>query len=105
MLDDLTDKNIEMYMMKSYDNPQCMDLDEYYDDMKRIKYLKRLFNRYENTGELKDRLILNHIVILYNVFGVTSATRILFFKVDESDYSVLKTFLTYLNIFQKYFSC
>ena len=97
MFDDLNDKNVEMYMMKSYDNPQCMSLEEYHDDMKRIKYLKRLFNRYENTGDLKERLILNHIVVLYNVFGVTPATRILFFKIDFRLWAVLKTFLLFLG--------
>lgn len=97
MFADLTDKNIEMYMMKSHDNPQCTDMEEYLDDVKRIKYIKRLLNRYEGTGELKERLILNHITILYNVFGVVAATRILFFKIDESSWSVLKTFLLFLN--------
>ena len=80
MFDDLTDKNIELYMMKYYENPQCLDLEEYNDDIKRIKYIKRLFNRYENTGDLKERLILNHIIVLYNVYDIEVATRILFFK-------------------------
>jgi len=97
MFDDLTDKNIDLYMMKHYDNPQCADLEEYNDDIKRIKYLKRLFNRYENTGDLKERLILNHIVVLYNVFDVGSATKILFFKIDSSLWSILKTFLIFLG--------
>ena len=97
MFDDLTDKNIEMYMMKHYENPQCTDLEEYDDDIKRIKYIKRLFNRYENTGDLKERLILNHIIVLYNVFDISAATRILFFKIDPSLWSVLKTFLVFLG--------
>ena len=97
MFDDLTDKNIDLYMMKAYENPQCMDVEEFHDDMKKIKYLKRLFNRYENTGDLKERLILNHIIVLYNVFGVDSATRILFFKIEKKFWSTLKTFLIFLN--------
>jgi hypothetical protein len=97
MFDDLTDKNIELYMMKYYENPQCLDLEEYNDDIKRIKYIKRLFNRYENTGDLKERLILNHIVVLYNVYDIEVATRILFFKIDPSLWSVLKTFLVFLG--------
>ena len=94
--DDLTDNNIEMYMMKMHDNPQCIDMEEYNRDIKRIKYIKRLLNRYDTTGELKERLILNHIIVLYNVFG-PAATRILYFKIDESSWSVLKTFLVFLG--------
>ena len=97
MFDDLTDKNIDLYIMKVYENPQCVSLEEFHDDMKRIKYIKRLFNRYENTGDLKERLILNHIIVLYNVFGVESATRILFFKIEEKFWSTLKTFLVFLQ--------
>ena len=98
MIENLTDKNINAYMIMSYDNSQCVDMEEFKDDMKRVKYIKRLINRYLSGGDLKERLLLNHIISFYNVFGVESATRILFFKVDESDYSVLKTFLTYLNV-------
>jgi len=97
MFDDLTDKNIDMYMMKYYDNPQCVDLEEYNDDIKRIKYIKRLFNRYEKTGDLKERLILNHIIVLYNVYEIEVATRILFFRIDSSLWSVMKTFLVFLG--------
>ena len=98
MIENLTDKNIISYMIMSYDNSQCVDMEEFEDDMKRVKYIKRLINRYLSGGELKERLLLNHIISFYNVFGVESATRILFFKVDKSDYPVLKTFLTYLNV-------
>ncbi len=97
LFDVLTDQNVDIFALKAYDNPQCSGVDEFYDDMKRIKYIKRLFNRYTQTGELKDRLILNHIIILYNVFPVEAATRILFFKIDVDDYSLLKTFLVYLG--------
>ena len=98
MIENLTDKNITSYMIMSYDNSQCVDMEEFKDDMKRVKYIKRLINRYLSGGELKERLLLNHIISFYNVFGVESATRILFFKVEEFDYSVLKTFLVYLNV-------
>ena len=97
MIEDLTDKNVLAYMIMSYDNPQCVDLEEFEDDMKIPKYIKRLINRYLSTGELKVRLILNHIISFYNVFGNDAATRILFLKMNESDYSILKTFLVYLN--------
>ena len=93
----LTDKNFELYAIKAYSNPQCTTVDEFYDDIKRIKYIKRLLNRYEQTGEMKERLLLNHIVVLYNVFGINAATRILFFKLEESFWPTLKTFLVYLE--------
>lgn len=97
LFDVLTEQNVDIFALKAYDNPQCSGVDEFYDDMKRIKYIKRLFNRYTQTGELKDRLILNHIIILYNLFPVEAATRILFFKIDVNDYILLKTFLVYLG--------
>lgn len=93
----LTEKNLVMYAMKYYDNIQCVDVDEFYDDLKRINYIKRLFVRYQNSGELKERLILNHLIILYNVFPIEVATNILFFKIDSDYWSYLKTFLVYLN--------
>ena len=97
MFDDLTDENIDMYMMKMYDNTQCESISEYYDDLKKIKYIKRLFNRYLVGDGLKERLILNHIVILYNVFNRTAATRILFTKMEHKFHPLLKTFLLFLN--------
>lgn len=97
MIDNLTDKTINAYMIHSYDNPQCVDLEEFDDDVKIPKYIKRLINRYLSVGELKERLILNHIILFYNVFDSSAATRILFFKMESDDYSILKTFLVYLN--------
>ena len=97
MIKDLTDKTVIAYMIMSYDNSQCIDMEEFEDDMKIPKYIKRLINRYLSTEELKTRLVLNHIISFYNVFGNIPATRILFLKLNESDYSILKTFLVYLN--------
>ena len=97
MIENLTDKNISAYMISSYDNPQCVDIEEFEDDVKIPKYIKRLINRYSSVGELKERLILNHIILFYNVFKHEAATRILFFKMESDDYSVLKTFLVYLD--------
>ena len=97
MVENLTDKNINAYMIMSYENPQCLNMAEFEDDTKIPKYIKRLINRYLGVGELKERLILNHIILFYNVFNHEAATRILFFKMDPDDHSVLKTFLTYLN--------
>lgn len=93
----LTEKNIVMYAMKHYDNVQCIDIDEFYDDLKRINYIKRLFVRYKTNNELKERLILNHLIILFNVFPVEVATNLLFFKIDSDHWSQIKTFLVYLN--------
>ena len=83
--------------MKCYNSPHYI-MSEFEGDMKRIKYLKRLFRRYKNGGSLKERLILNHIILLNNVFGPEPTARILFYKIEERDYDVLKTFLCYLNI-------
>jgi hypothetical protein len=97
MFESLNEKNIDLYAAKMYSNPQCISVEEFHDDMKRIKYIKRLFNRYNGTGEIKERLLLNHIVIFYNVFSVEAATRILFCKLDNNLYSILKTFLVYFG--------
>ena len=86
-----------MYAMKNYNSPHCI-ISEFEGDIKRTKYLKRLFRRYKVTKSLKERLILNHIILLNNVFGPQATARILFYKIDERDYDILKTFLAYLNI-------
>ena len=93
----LDNSNFLLYAAKHYDNPQCFDTKEFYDDLKRFKYLKRLFNRYKETGELKERLIINHIIVLNNLFGVEAATKMLFFKTEERFWPQLKTFLVFLN--------
>lgn len=97
MFESLNEDNIDLYAAKMYSNPQCISLEEFNEDMKRIKYLKRLFNRYLTAGELKERLVLNHIIVFYNVFEVEAATRILFLKLSEDMYPILKTFLVYLR--------
>jgi|TARA_Y100000114_G_scaffold57060_1_gene52248 hypothetical protein len=94
---ELTDDNIVNFAMKNYNNPSCKNIEEFQEDFNRIKYVKRLFNRYETTGVLRERLILNHIITFYNVFGVVAGTRMFFNRIDKSQYPILKTFLTYLN--------
>lgn len=91
----LDESNFILYAAKHYDNPQCLDTEEFYDDLKRFKYLKRLFGKYDETGELRERLIINHLIVLYNVFGI-HATRMLFLKL-EPYYVYLKPFLVLLN--------
>lgn len=96
MFDDLTEDNFLLYAIKAFDSPSCV-MSEFEEELNRIQYIKRLFTKYYNGSELKDRLIINHLMVLYNVFGVEAATRILFYKLEEKDYSVLKTFLVFLN--------
>ncbi len=95
--DDLNEKNFLLYAMQHYENPQCVEVEEFNDDLKKIKYIKRLFNQYATEGVLKERLLLNHIIVFYNVFSVEAATRILFYKLEEDVWPMLKTFLFYLN--------
>jgi len=95
--DDLNEDNFVMYAVKCYTSPSCL-MSEFEGDLKRTKYLKRLFRRYKITKNVKERLILNHIIMLNNVFGPEATARILFFRIDEKDYDSLKTFLLYLNI-------
>ena len=97
MFDNLNDDNFLMYAIKCYTSPHCIQ-SEFDGDIKRTKYLKRLFRRYKITKSLKERLILNHIILLNNVFGPEATSRILFYRIDERDYDILKTFLAYLDI-------
>ena len=86
-----------MIAMKHYDNPQCTTLAEFEEDLKRFGYLKKLFGRYKDHSELKERLILNHITVLYNLFGIAT-TELLFFKIDKEYWNTLATFLLYINV-------
>jgi hypothetical protein len=95
MIDKLDESNFMLYAAKHYDNPQCFDTLEFYEDLSRFKYIKRLFNRYEESGELKERLILNHLIILYNVFG-PATTKMLFFKLN-GHLHLLKPFILLLG--------
>lgn len=93
---DLNDENFLIFAIKNYNNPGCEGLADLEEDLKRFKYIKRLFRRYEKNGVLSERLIINHLVVLYNVFG-SSATKMLFFKIEEEYWAVMKSFLVYLN--------
>jgi hypothetical protein len=96
MYENLTEDNFQLFAMKYYANPHCTDLLEFHDDLKRIRYVKRLFKKYKDTGELKERLILNHLVVLYNMFEARAMTRMLFLKLDGY-HGYLKPFLIMLN--------
>lgn len=94
---ELNNENFLMYAIKNYDNSSCSGIREFHDDLKRIRYVKRLLGRYQASGDIKERLIINHLVVLYNVFGVEAANNMLFFKVQERLWPELKTFLVFLN--------
>lgn len=93
----LNELNVFNYQMKSYDNPQCHNMEEFLSDMKRIKYVKRLFHKYHTKDVLKERLIINHLVVLYNVLGNEPCSRILFLKIDQDQHYILASFLKFLN--------
>lgn len=98
MFDNLTVKNAALYAAKHYENPQCIDPQEYEDDFRHFKYVKRLCRRYLTTARLRERLLLNHLVLLFNVFGDEATVRLLFVKCDDPRlYRVLKTFLVYME--------
>ena len=96
MVDKLDESNVLLYAAKHYSNTTCCDTVEFYEDLNRFKYIKRLFNKYLESGELKERLIINHLTIVYNVFGVEPATRMLFLKL-QGQYHLLKPFLLLLG--------
>ena len=97
VFDELNNDNVTIYAVKAYDRPNCV-MSEFKDDMKRFNYLKRLFKRYRKLDELRERLVLNHLVVLCNVFGPEVAIRLLFYKVSKDDYSALKTYLVFLSV-------
>lgn len=100
MFDNLSEENILLYAAKCYEKPNCIR-SEFEDDYKRIRYIKRLLQRYRLSGKIKERLILNHLVVLQNVFGVEASTRMLFFRIDKRDWSSLKTFLIFTSAMPK----
>jgi|TARA_E500000318_G_scaffold43237_1_gene41156 hypothetical protein len=97
MMAPLTDDNFIIYAIKNYSNPSFESMSDFEEDLQRIKYLKRLFGRYKQKGVLKHRLILNHIIILQNIFGALPTSRMLFHKLDPDTFAYLKTFLDYLS--------
>ena len=98
MYEKITNDNIIMFAIKHYDNPQCEGEKEFYDDMKRFKYIKRLLRKHNDTGILKVRLLLNHIIVLKNLFGAEACVTLLLFKIQKEYWETLKSFLLFLNI-------
>jgi len=97
MFKEITKDNWLLFAQQNYDNPTVETEIEFYDDIKRFKYLKRLFRKYEITGEIKIRLVLNHVIVLQNVFGAEAAITLLLFKIDKKYWKILKPVLDYLS--------
>ena len=98
MYEKITAENVMMFAIKHYDNPQCEGEKEFHDDMKRFKYVKRLLRKYKDHNVLKERLLLNHIIVLNNLFGPEACVTLLLFKIQREHWETLKSFLLYLNI-------
>ena len=97
VFDKLTSKNFKFYAAQHYNNPECLDVEEFNQDVNRFKYIKRLLKRYELTGDLQERLILNHLIVLFNVFGIDAGNRMIWYKVNEEHWHYIKPFLVYLH--------
>ena len=101
MYENITSDNVMMFAIKHYDNPQCEGEKEFHDDMKRFKYVKRLLRKYKDYNILKERLLLNHIIVLNNLFGPEACVTLLLFKIQREYWETLKSFLLYLNILRE----
>ena len=99
--DELNEDNYMMFAIKHYENPQAVTQEDFYEDLKKFKYIKRLLRKYYDTGILKERLLLNHLIVLTNVFGTTASTTLLLYKIQQEYWSTLKSFLIYLNILKE----
>ena len=97
LFDDLNIKNFELYAAKHYENPCCITVEDFNEDLARFKYIIRLLRRYRETGIIQERLVLNHIISIYNVFNIKAASRMMFYRIDDELWPALKTFLLYLN--------
>ena len=99
--EELNEDNFLLFAIKNYENPQAVTKEDFDKDLNHFKYIKRLLKRYKNTGVLKSHLLLNHFIVLYNIFG-EATTPMLFFKIDEELWPVMKTFIIFLNRFPEY---
>lgn len=97
IFDELTENNLFLYAAKHYYNPNFSDIEEFYEDLKRFKYIKRLANRYLDNNELSERLILNHLIVIFNSFGIEASLNMLDLKLDERHWPVIKPFLIFLK--------
>jgi len=97
MIHELTEENLFLYAAKHYYNPKFTDVEEFKEDLNRFKYTKRLFNRYLQEGELMDRLIMNHLIVMSNVFGIEPMLKMLELKLDDKHWPIVKPFLIFLK--------
>lgn len=97
VFDKLNRKNFKLYASQHYNNPECIDVNEFRDDVSRFKYVKRLLSRYEAHSDLQERLILNHLIVIYNCFGIKASNRMLWYKIDENHWHYIKPFLVFLH--------
>ena len=93
IFDELNNKNFRLFAANNYNNPECTDVEEFKQDINRFKYLKRLLTRYDEHGELQERLILNHLIVLYNVFGIEAGHKMVMYKIHENHHHIIKPFL------------
>jgi hypothetical protein len=98
MFDELNNDNFELYAAKHYSNPACLTIDDFKEDIARFKYVNRLLRKYDETGEIQIRLLVNHIIIIFNMFNISAANRMIFYRVDTRHWSIIKTILLYLNL-------
>ena len=101
---ELTSENFLLFAIKHYENPQAVTKEDFEKDLNHFKYIKRLLKRYRNTGELKAHLLLNHFIILYNIFG-EGTTAMLFYKIEEEMWNIMKTFVVFLDKLPEYPKC
>ena len=101
IFNELNDGNFQLFAIKYYENPQAVTKEDFDKDLNHFKYIKRLLKRYKNTGVLKSHLLLNHFIVLYNIWG-EATTPMLFFKIDEDLWSAMKAFIMFLNRFPEY---
>lgn len=98
MFSELNNENFEIFAAKYYSNPACLTVDDFKEDLARFKYINRLLRKYDETGEIQLRLLLNHIIIIFNVFEIRAASRMIFYRTDIKHWSIVKTILLYLNL-------
>lgn len=97
IINEVNSSNFMIFAAKHYYNPKCIDEEEFYEDLNRFKYIKRLLNRYIETGKLSERLILNHLIVIFNAFDIGPSLKMLDHKLDEKHWPVLKPFLIFLR--------
>ena len=97
LFNELNEETFMLYAVKNYYNPKCIDVEEFYEDLNRFKYVKRLVNRYLDNGKLSERLILNHLIVIFNAFDIEASLKLLEYKLDDRHWSVIKPFLVFLR--------